>query len=55
MLGAAAYTVDATALSGITETLTANLAVIVPFGLGITAILIGVGFIPKLIKKFTKG
>lgn len=52
---ASAYTITADALDVVTSTLTSNLEVIVPFGLGITAIMIGVGFIPKLIKKFTRG
>lgn len=55
MESGSAYTVSAGALKVVTDTLTANLEVIIPFGLGITAILIGVGFIPKLIKRFTRG
>lgn len=55
MDGAGSYTVNASSLSVITDTLTSNLEVIIPFGLGITAIMIGVGFIPKLIKKFVRG
>lgn len=53
--GAGAYVVSSSDLSQITSILTSNLDVIIPFGIGITAILIGVGFIPKLIKRFTKG
>lgn len=54
-LGVAAYTVESEDLTVITDTLTSNVAEILPFGLGIMAILVGVGFIPKLVKKFTKG
>lgn len=50
-----AYVVKTSDLAQITEILTDNLAVIVPFGIGITAILVGVSFIPRLIKRFTKG
>lgn len=54
-LGVSAYTVDSGDLTVITDTLSSNVTEIIPFGLGITAMLIGVSFIPKLLKKFTRG
>lgn len=49
------YTVSASDLAPITSALTDNAAVIVPVGIGIVAIMVGISFIPKLIKKFAKG
>lgn len=50
-----AYVVKASDLQPILNVVTDNIGVILPFGVGITAILIGVGFVPRLIKKFSKG
>lgn len=36
----------------IVEQLTANAAVIVPAGLGILAVMVGIGFIPRILYKF---
>jgi len=36
------------------EGITTNISVIVPIGLGIMATMIGISFIPKLIRKFIK-
>lgn len=41
-------------LSGLTSTITDNLAVVLPVGLGIFAIFIGINIVPKIIKKFAK-
>ena len=49
------YTVTSEALAPIMDTLTSNAAVIVPFGLTVMGVMIGIGFIPKLVKKLTKG
>ena len=42
-------------LSPILDSITANVAVIVPIGIGIFAIVLGVRFIPKIFKMFTRG
>lgn len=55
LVGASAYTVTAENLSGITDTLMANAAVIVPWGIGIVAIVAGIKFVPRLIKMFARG
>lgn len=39
-------------LSGLTDIIGDNLAVIVPAGVGIMAILLGITIVPKVIKKF---
>lgn len=50
-----AVIVDDAALSGITKTLTDNVAKILPWGLGVLAIFIGVRQLPNLIKMFSRG
>lgn len=52
---ASPYVVKPTDLTPVMTALTSNLAVIVPFGVSIMAIVIGAAFIPKLVKKFVKG
>lgn len=42
-------------LSPILDSITANVAVIVPVGIGIFAIVLGVRFIPRIFKMFTRG
>lgn len=49
MFGAAVVTAEQ--LGVLTTAITDNLAVIIPVGLGILAIMIGVGLIPKIIHK----
>ncbi len=41
-------------LSPLVEGVTANIAVILPVGIGIFAIFLGIRILPKLISKFTK-
>lgn len=42
-------------LAPITDAITANIGVILPVGIAIFGILLGVGLVPYLIKKFSKG
>lgn len=44
--------VTAEMLAPITETLTSNLNVLVPIGIGIMGTMIGVGLIPRIVYKF---
>lgn len=44
--------IDAAMLSPITETLTSNLDVLLPVGIGIMGIMIGVSLIPRIVYKF---
>lgn len=44
--------VTAEMLAPITETLTSNLNVLVPVGIGIMGTMIGVGLIPRIVYKF---
>ena len=46
--------VTASMLAPVTSAITDNLTVILPVGIGIMAILLGVAFIPKIVKKFAK-
>ena len=46
--------ITAEMLSPITDAVTANIGVILPVGIAIFGILIGVALVPKLIKRFTK-
>jgi hypothetical protein len=46
-------TISETMLQPLIDGVTANIGVILPVGLGLFAIFIGVALIPKLIKKFT--
>ena len=41
-------------LQPLVDGVTANIGVILPVGIGLMAIFIGIALIPKLIKKFTK-
>lgn len=53
MLGAAsAAVVTAEQLSGITDTLNANLGVLLPIGITIMGAMIGVSLIPRIVYKF---
>lgn len=45
-------TVSAEMLQPILDTLNANLGVLLPVGLGIMSVMIGVGLIPRIIYKF---
>jgi len=49
------FTVSADIVSPIIETVTANAAILVPAGLGVTVLLIGVRMIPRLLKSLVKG
>jgi len=49
------FTVGTDLLAPIVETITSNAAILVPAGLGITVLLIGVRMIPKLVKSLVKG
>ena len=42
-------------LSPVLDSISANVAVIVPVGIGIFAIVLGVRFIPRIFKMFTRG
>ncbi|MDD3022265.1 MAG: hypothetical protein PHX61_15015 [Alphaproteobacteria bacterium] len=46
--------ISATTLAPITEAVTSNIGVILPVGVAIFAILLGLSFIPKIIKLFRK-
>ena len=46
--------VTASMLAPVTDAVTSNLSVILPVGITIMAILLGVTFIPKIVKKFAK-
>lgn len=53
MLGeASAAVVTAAQLSGITDTLNANLGVLIPVGITIMGAMIGVSLIPRIVYKF---
>lgn len=47
--------VDSSSLSTITDTLVTNVGTILPWGLGILAVYIGVRQIPSLVKMFGRG
>lgn len=49
------FPITADMLSGVTEGFNSAVAIAVPVGVAIMAVMIGIGFVPKLIKKFTKG
>lgn len=49
------YVVSATDLAPILETVTSNVAVVLPFGIGLIAVFAGIKLIPKVVKTFTKG
>lgn len=42
-------------LKPLVEGVSANVAVVLPVGLGLFSIFLGIGLIPKLVKKFTTG
>lgn len=44
--------ITADMLSGLTSIVTDNVQVLIPAGIGIMAIMVGVSLIPKVIKKF---
>lgn len=44
--------INAEMLAPITETLTSNLTVLLPVGIGIMGIMIGVSLIPRIVYKF---
>lgn len=48
------YTLTASTLSTVSDTVVANIGVILPVALGLFAIVFSVGFIPKLLHKFSK-
>ena len=54
MEGASA-TITEAMLQPLIDGVTANVGVILPVGLGLFAIFIGINLVPKLIKKFTQG
>lgn len=47
--------IDSAMLEPILEGVAANVAVIVPVAIGLFVIVLGIGFIPKIFKKFSKG
>lgn len=49
------FPITADMLSGVTQGFNSAVAIAVPVGVSIMAIIIGIGFVPKLIKKFTRG
>ena len=51
-LAESAFTIASADLVPISETITANLAVLLPVGLSIMAIMVGVALIPRIIWKF---
>lgn len=55
MSAASPYVINASDLAPVMTALVSNLAVIVPFGVSIMALVLGASFIPKLVKKFGKG
>ena len=48
------YTLTASTLSTVSDTVVANIGVILPVALGLFAIVFSIGFIPKMLKKFGK-
>lgn len=50
-----AFPITADMLSGVTEGFNSAVSIAVPVGVSIMAIMIGIRFVPKLIKYFTKG
>lgn len=53
--GSSFFTVSAELFAPIISTVTDNAAILVPAGLGITVLLIGIKMIPKLVKSLVKG
>lgn len=52
MYGAADLVITETMLSPITTAITDNLAVLLPVGIGIMAVMLGVHLVPRIIYKF---
>ena len=50
---AAAFPISAADLAGVTDNFNSAISVAAPIGLGIMAVILGVNFVPKMIKKFT--
>lgn len=48
------YVLTANTLKTVSDTVVANIGVILPVALGLFAIVFSVSFIPKLLKKFSK-
>lgn len=48
------YTLTASTLTTVSDTVVANIGVILPVALGLFAIVFSIGFIPKMLKKFGK-
>lgn len=53
-VNAGGATITTEMLQPLVDGVTSNIAVILPVGIGLFAIFIGIALIPKLIKKFTK-
>lgn len=49
------FVVSADVVQPIIQVVSDNIAVLLPAGLGITAMLVGAGLVPKMFKKFTRG
>lgn len=49
------YVISAADLAPIMQTVTSNVAVVLPFGVGLIAVFAGIKLIPKVVKTFTKG
>lgn len=52
-LGAAAVTTEM--LEPIVDAITSNIAVIMPVGITVFGVMVGIGLVPRIIKKFTRG
>ena len=48
------YTLTSSALTTVSDTVVANISVILPVALGLFAIVFSIGFIPKILKKFSR-
>lgn len=51
----AIYTVDAGVLTPLISTITDNVAILIPAGIGITVMIMGAKMIPRLLKGLVKG
>ena len=54
-ISTSAFTVTADVIAPIMSTITDNAAILVPAGLGVTVLLIGIKMIPRLLKSLVKG
>lgn len=52
MKGGDGMTVTADMFTGLTNAVTSNAEVIIPIGIGIMAIMVGIGLIPRILYKF---